>query len=371
MQNDKLNEASEVTKKLLETGWQSWSVRTKPRFPFPHRNYAPSSDKSLVELEIIKKPKAKIFGWCSWYAYGSSISEQKIISQAKHIYKHKEILPLEYILIDDGWTLWGDWNKINSKKFPNGFAYLNEQLSSMNLKGGIWVAPFLVSPKSQIFKTKKEWLVRSKNKFLEGFKLIHPRIDSHLPYKKYVLDIKNPEVRKYLTTSIEDLINKNNFQLLKLDYLYAPYFDPNLKAEEATSLLKDFLKQIRKNHPDLHIIGSGLPLIPAVGNVDSMRIGPDIIIPHLDRIPLVSKIINTTKVHAAIRAIRNRYWTSDFWNIDPDVFVCRKSLNISSGLLLKLQKEIVRANGNIFLGDNLIELPEKRLKKFIQPLFEK
>lgn len=370
MNQDQKSEIDNISKQLLESGWQSWSTKPKRTLHFLHRNYSPKDDKTLIELSDYI-PKEKIRGWCSWYAFGSKINENKILGQAEFISDHKDTLPLDYILIDDGWTEWGDWDRINNDKFPSGFSFLTKSLAKLKFKSGIWIAPFLISPKSQICKNHKNWLVTDeRGKSVEGFKLIHPTIDRLLPYKKYILDLKNPEVQNYLKQSIDNLIKNNNFNLLKLDYLYAPYFDPNLSAEEASDLIRELLKYVRLTYPHIHIIGCGLPLIPAVGYVDSMRIGPDIIIPHFDKIPILSRLINTQKVHGAIKVLRKRNWTSRFWIIDPDVFVCRKSLHLSHGLLIKLQKEIKNTKGNVFLGDDLTKLPENRIKTYISPLFE-
>ena len=54
----------------------------------------------------------------------------------------------------------------------------------------------------------------------------------------------------------------------------------------------------------------GAPLIPCVGIVDSMRIGPDTIIPQLDKIPLVSSVINTRKIKTATKCIKNKRKTN-------------------------------------------------------------
>jgi hypothetical protein len=57
--------------------------------------------------------------------------------------------------------------------------------------------------------------------------------------------------------------------------------------------------------------------------------------------------------------------------LDPDVFVCRKSLGFNNNQTALMQKTILEANGNIFLGDDLTTLDKSRINKFIEPLFKK
>ena len=84
--------------KLLETGWQSWSPRKKSfLLKWPAWNYSPEPDDFLPsKSEVIKKKKSAL-GWCSWYAFGFHISEDKILRQAEWLAHHRE-LPIEYIL---------------------------------------------------------------------------------------------------------------------------------------------------------------------------------------------------------------------------------------------------------------------------------
>lgn len=358
------------SQKLTKTGWQSWSVKTKNRiWLFNHRDYPPRKDPSIINSlkGFIAKPK--ITGWCSWYAFCDNIDEQKILKQSKFIAKSKNEFPLEYILIDDGWTSWGDWDKVYAQRFPSGLASLCEKILRLGLKPGIWIAPFLVDPNSEVAQNHPDWIVKRGKKAIDGFRLLNPLIDRFMPYKKYILDMTNKEVQTYLNQTIDLLLAKNKFELIKLDFLYAPHFDPRLKSKQANQIIHNFAKGIRERNPGIHIIGCGMPLVPAVGAIDSMRIGPDTIAPNLDRVPVLRKLFNTLKVRKTIRAIRQREWTKIYWNIDPDAFVCRKNTGISDRLLLKLQKSIIEAKGNLFLGDDLTKLPKERIEKFIKPLF--
>ncbi len=234
----------------------------------------------------------------------------------------------------------------------------------MGLKPGIWLAPFLVDPASDIAKLHPEWLAKN----AEGFK-VHLLLDAFWPYRRHIFDIKQPAVQNYLFESIAKLIEQDGFELIKPDFLYALYFDPSMCAKEAGFRLHEFLAELKRRYPCVHVNGCGLPFATAANVVDSFRIGPDTIAPYLENVPILGRIINDQKVRDVINIVPKRYDMGRFWNVDPDVMVCRKSLGISENLLAKLAKVIKETNGTILLGDDLTKLSEARLQKYVYSLF--
>ena len=312
-----------------------------------------------------KPKKTPAIGWCSWYAFGHSINQDNIVSQAKWFKEHSEI-PIEYILIDEGWTSWGDWEKHNIAKFPNGMKNLADSIKKLGLKPGIWIAPFLIERKSDLFEKHPDWFVKKNGKLVNGANWT-PFDKFYL--ERFILNIKKDEVRRYIFKCVDELLDKNRFDLVKLDFLYSIYFIPGVTPNEAGGFIRQLLNYISKKYPYVYTIACGSPLLPVIGATDSLRIGPDTISPYLDGVPLISNLFHELRVDRVISNINRRSWTKDFWNIDPDVFVCRKSLGISDKKLLKLQIAFKNLKGNLFLGDDMTKLDEKRIKKFILPLF--
>lgn len=293
------------------------------------------------------------------------------MDQAKWIALHRvnKKIPLDYVLIDAGWCMCGDWLNENRNKFPKGIKWISKKIESLNLKPGIWIAPFLVEPKSKIAIDHPDWLVKKQGKLVEGLNLTP--FDKYLPYKQYILDIKNPKALKYIENSIKHLICTCGYKLIKLDFLYGLYFNPHLSAKEANVFLHDFLGKIKEKYPSVYTIACGCPLLPAVGVVDSMRIGPDTSVTPFIKflsLPVFSKNYLDTKV---IPTILRRLWTKKYWNVDPDAFMCRKTSGFSPKQLLRFQKIIRLGGGNIFLGDDLTKLSNKRIERYIHPLFTK
>lgn len=366
-------ESKRVLLKLLNVGWQSWSTSDNSFLKLPLNCFLPFHKKGEFSINPVKSPKLKkpAYGWCSWYIYGQDINEEKILTQSKLIVSHKNRrnLPLEYILIDDGWCTWGDWLIENRHKFPKGLKNISKKIKGLKLKPGVWIAPFLVDPKSLLALEHPDWLVRKNDRLVEGVNLTP--WDRYFPYKKWILNIKNPQVIKYLDDSIEYLVKDCGFELIKLDFLYSIFFDPNLSRTEANTFLRHFLYKIKTKYPKVYTLACGCPLIPAVGVIDSMRIGPDTSLDPFLKFLLPQFFSRWYLDRKVIPTLSQRLWTKKLWRVDPDAFLCRKSLGYTHDQLIKFQKVIKAGDGNIFLGDDLTQLSSGRIRKYLLPLFDK
>lgn len=358
--------------KLLQAGWQSWSTTAHHWLKFPRYNYSPHAIAPTFHenFHLSKNNKKPAYGWCSWYIYGTDIDENKILTQAKWMVKnrHHQKLPLEYLLIDDGWNSWGDWLGANSHKFPQGLKSTVTKIKKLGLKTGVWLAPFLVDPHSKLVQDHPDWLVRQKGRLVEGHNF--SPWDRFFSHKKWLLDIRHHQVRQYLDATLKYLIRDCGFDLLKLDFLYALHFNPHLKNVEADLFLRKYLAKIKKNYPEVYTIACGCPLIPAAGVVDSMRIGPDTkVISNVYRfcnLPIFNRWYLNSQV---LPTLAKKLWTKKIWHVDPDAFLCRKSLGYSHRQLITFQKLVKKGAGNIFLGDDLTRLSSRRIKKYLLPLF--
>ncbi len=86
----------------------------------------------------------EFFGWCSWDAFYTDVTEQKIRQKADE-FQQKE-LPVRWFLIDDGWLSVQDSKlysyKPEQSKFPNGFLNLTKDLKEHTSirQVGVWHA---------------------------------------------------------------------------------------------------------------------------------------------------------------------------------------------------------------------------------------
>ncbi len=320
---------------------------------------------SLVGTRI-SKPKNPIKGWCSYYAFGTEINETIILNQV-HALQKNNLSAFEYILLDEGWNnAWGDWLTYDKKKFPSGLKQCAQKIKSLGFKPSIWIAPFLVSPHAAIVKKHPDWFVRKEGVFIEGLHMTP--LDHYLPFNKYMLDIKNPHVLSYLNRVFKWLIKDCGFELLKLDFLYAHHFSHWRTNDEANSDLRQFLLRLKQKYPKTYILGCGCPLLPAIGAVDGMRIGPDVSIPFFQKIPLLKRVTNLILYKRIIANLQARRWTNIFWNTDPDVFLCHSEYGLSHNQLISLQQNIIQLQGNIFIGNDMTVLSQERIHTYIRPL---
>ena len=113
----------------------------------------------------------------------------------------------ELFVLDDGWfgnkyprdaanVGLGDWT-INRKKLPNGLAPLIRQAEENGMRFGIWVEPEMVSPRSELAEAHPEWIVRSPNR------------EPMLIRNQLLLDLTNPDVRKFVYDTVAGLLREN------------------------------------------------------------------------------------------------------------------------------------------------------------------
>jgi len=97
----------------------------------------------------------------TWFGYYREINEkicEGIIPIAKE-------LGCEYFIIDDGWQrnngddVYGDWI-VDENKFPQGLAYIKKLCAQHGLHFGIWFAPIMAAPTSQVVREHPDWLVK-------------------------------------------------------------------------------------------------------------------------------------------------------------------------------------------------------------------
>lgn len=333
--------------------WQSWSPIKKTIFQLIKRDFNPLQSSSHPEttLDVYNyKLKGKITGWCSWYAFGRDIDSDKIIDQAIKIKATN--MDCEYILIDDGWCKWGDWTSIDKQKFPD-HKHTIARLKNLGFKVGIWIAPFYADPDSKVFRENPDWFIKNKNgEFIRGMQMLP--IDNLIGLGRYMIDLRKPEAREYVYNSIGSAVKTWQADLVKLDFLHAPYFYNDLAStEEAEAILTDLLTHIRKEYKQIYLMVSGCPFKPARLLVDSIRISKDNFAPWIYKFPLVCRIYSGKSVRRLEDSLK--YYRSigfdKFFDLDPDVIVTNEKY-ISPKDSDKLT-DIVRSTNVVFYGDKL------------------
>lgn len=265
----------------------------------------------------------RIKGYSSWYNQYLRISEKTIRMDLKGARRLFD--PGDLFQIDDGWESHvGDWENVNSRKFPNGLAPIVREIHATGFTAGLWTAPFLCSRRSELFRKHPDWLLSYKGK----------------PWKSgpnwsgsYALDIDHPEVKEYLTRVFRRIFDDWGFDFVKLDFLYAAapfatgdHGDPSDQPfpESRAGRMIRAMEFLRKRCEGKLMLSCGVPLMPAFGRTDYCRIGPDMSL-DWDDFPLM-RLLHRERIstrQSICNTIFRRELDGRAFGNDPDVFFLR------------------------------------------------
>ncbi|MBQ4064619.1 MAG: alpha-galactosidase [Clostridia bacterium] len=287
-------------------------------------------------------------GYCSWYYYGQGVTADSVRQNMDVLAAHKELLPVKYVQIDDGWyDCWGSW-KVNGK-FGDMKAYADE-IKARGFIPGIWIAPFGCREESGFVQNHPDWLVKDK--------------DGEIWRAPYALcmDFTNPEVREYLAGIFRTLSYEWGYRYIKMDIItptIAPgvHFDPDATALENYRLgLEVFKNNVTE---DTFLLGCTAPFGGAIGYVDGMRVSCDI----FERWDSVRDIFNAT--------LKRYYYHRNYYLIDGDCLIIRKKENEDEECMrpcTRTDEEIrtyvtamAASGGILMLSDKLPLLSEEQL----------
>jgi alpha-galactosidase len=254
--------------------------------------------------------------WCSWYSLYKWINEHVTVN-ALHALGD---LPFDVFQLDDGWQLThGDWEP--TKKFPSGMAELANKIKATGRTAGLWLAPFMVTKLSSIFREHRDWLLKDEHGKPVPVGLTWEGVP-------YALDVSHPEVLAWLDKLIRK-IRGWGYDYLKLDFLYAGAIPgKRYKDTQREVAYRNALQVMREAAGDAYILACGAPVIPSIGLCDGIRVGPDVS-PYWLNNPLSVWLNNPndTSTQNSIRTSLHRLWLKPIVNIDPDVMFFRSKYN--------------------------------------------
>lgn len=283
-------------------------------------------DRWLELAHIHARPAKQLVGFSSWYRYYDQIDEKSLLDDLRamtDLLGARDLGPcLPVFQIDDGYTTVGDWTHPHADRFPSGLASFAQRIKDAGMVAGLWLAPFVCSVDSDVYRNHPDWLLRDK----EG----EPVCTGTHWNGAYALDTLNSEVREHVRSSLDTVTREWGFRLLKLDFLYGACMLPHggmnrgqLMAD-AISLLRDSVAD------DVMFDLCGVPVSSALGRTEYCRIGPDVgldwdDLPHMrllhrERVSTKRSLANTRgRAHLDGKAFRN----------DPDVFFLRRDVRLN------------------------------------------
>ncbi len=187
---------------------------------------APTPDQAFAHWfalqDMSARPAPLLTGYSSWYRHYDDISEETLsydLASCEATFKFLNTEGFQRLYqIDDGYCLVGDWLSEDKEKFPVGLSPLVEKIRAAGFLPGLWMAPFVCEADSALFAQHPDWLLRD----TQGNAV---RAGSHWS-GSYALDSLNPEVRHYVRTCVQSMVEQG-FDLLKLDFLYAACMLPH------------------------------------------------------------------------------------------------------------------------------------------------
>ena len=311
----------------------------------------------------VKIPTHVPSGWCSWYQFYQNLSEQKIADNLHAILQQKQYLPLDLVQIDDGFEHQvGDWFDFRPD-FPDGVKPLAQKISQAGLTPGLWLAPFIVHPRSKLAKEHPEFLL--KNRF-------NRPVNAGFIWNVFThgLDLTVPGALEYASSVVHTAAKDWGFPYLKLDFLYAAalpakHHDP---TKTRAQILREGMQTLREAAgTDTLLLGCGAPLGSVVGLVDAMRIGPDV---SGDWTPKYfgTDFIFKPEPHmpSARNAIQNILTRANlhhqWWINDPDCLLVHPETNLTLAETHSLATLISVTGGSVLVSDDLPALPVERRK---------
>jgi alpha-galactosidase len=259
-------------------------------------------------------------GWCSWYHYFHDISEASL----RHNLARAGDWPFEVFQLDDGYQSdIGDWLTTNDR-FGSSIDTIAADIRDAGVTPGIWLAPFLVGPESEVARSHPHWLARhASGRPLVG--MVNPGWGGPV----LTLDTTNPEVLDHIERTAAALVDAG-FPYLKLDFTYAPSLDGSFADASRTPAerVRAGMEAVRRGAgDDTFLLGCGLPLGAAVGVVDGMRIGADVapwwdVQPDRWNPPGYAEVEPATR-NAWINTLTRSFMHRHLWLNDPDCLMLR------------------------------------------------
>jgi alpha-galactosidase len=297
-------------------------------------------------------------GWCSWYQFFTEVTQEDILRNLDYLAAMHNSTLLDYIQIDDGYQAEvGDWLTVN-RKFPSGMRSLAERITQRGFKPGIWLAPFLVHERSQVYAEHPDWILRDQQ---EQPVVALWNWDGY----NYALDTTHPEVDQWLRKVIGTMVEEWGYEYLKIDFIYAAALRGVRHDRQSTSVeaYRRGLELIREVAGDRFVLGCGAPFAPSVGLVDGMRIGPDVA-PSWGN-PSETGNEQPQGLHRAVRStLANAWMHGQLWANDPDCLMLRaRQSELTEAEVQSWSAIVALSGGMVLLSDDmgLLESEQERV----------
>ncbi|MFZ2413512.1 MAG: glycoside hydrolase family 36 protein [Candidatus Cryosericum sp.] len=312
------------------------------------------------DLLGLRPPRVSpLTGWTSWYKYYTGITQDIIQHNLDALNEHR--VPLDVFQIDDGWEhAVGDWLTANGK-FPGGMGAMADAIHERGYKAGLWLAPFIAEESSDLLREHPDWFLTE-----DDGKPVKAGYNPGWSGIFYSLDVAHPAVRSYLRDVFDLVLHTWRFDLVKLDFLYAACRKAP-RGKTRGQVMSESMQFLRDIVGDRLILGCGVPLGPAFGQVDFCRIGGDVALKWEDRLLSTIHYRERVSTVCALRnAISRRHLNGiAFWN-DPDVTILRDTGNSLTEAQRRTLFLVNQAMGGlVFTSDDISSYTDVQLRQYL------
>ena len=312
-------------------------------------------------------------GWCSWYHYFHDVTEADLRSNLALA----DDWPFDVFQLDDGYqSAIGDWLTTNDK-FPSDLDQIAASIASAGRVPGLWLAPFVVAPDSQVATDHPDWLAR----FANGDPLIgmfNPPWGGGQGGFMWALDTTNPDLLDHLESVGRSLVDAG-FDYLKLDFTFAPSFDgvwadPGQTPAQRVRAGYDAVR--RGAGDDTFILGCGVPLANVVGVVDANRIGADVApswaYESPDDVGALAgyERVQPATVHSWQNTLARSFMHRKLWLNDPDCLMLRQSETRMSPEAVRTWSHAVAMSGGMALVSDDLALLDDDARALLDEVVE-
>lgn len=164
----------------------------------------------------------------------------------------------EYYCLDCGWYDEGYWwDKVGEwvecpERFPNGLKSICEYAKSKNMIMGLWLEIEVMGVACELAaKLPDDWFICRHGK-------------RHIDNKRYLLDFRNPDVRKYCSGVVDRLIEDYGVGYFKIDYNVTMGYGSDLNTDSCSDAILEHYRclyqwyvEMFERHPNLVIENCG------------------------------------------------------------------------------------------------------------------
>jgi alpha-galactosidase len=256
--------------------------------------------------------------WCSWYQYYERVTAADVALNLGRMASMD--LAAEVVQVDGGWAAApGDWLTV-SPRFGDLHG-LAGQIADMGRRPGIWIAPWMVGRSSELLRAHPDWVVRSPESGEPA------PAGAGLGEECLALDLTVPAAAEYLSTVLRTL-REWGFEYFKIDFCYAGAVEGRRHEDvPGVAAYRQGLNLVRSAiGPQPVLLGCGAPVLPSVGLVDAMRVGPDISASYQPATGEESSWSAPCQRNASRNVISRAWQQGRLWVNDPDCLMLRPSV---------------------------------------------